>query len=173
MIMRPRFVLVALLAGTPLAGTTAAMADEAACKAVGDAVVKMAETPARETVVIDRPPTTIKSEVVKTADRMYVQVRGQWHSMPYDSRKEAIEARDKMKLSEAACSKEGRQDVDGEATDLYKVHTAVDGHSTDMQLWIAVASGLPIKVESFTVESKMKSEIHLAYDKVVPPAGVP
>lgn len=149
-----------------------AAADEAACRFVGDAVVKMAETPARETVTIDRPPTTIKSDVVKTVDRMYVQAHGQWRSMPYDARREATEAREKLKLADAACSKEGREDIDGEAADLYKVHTAVDGHSTDMQLWISTTSGLPIKVVSVVVESKMRSEIQLAYDKVVPPPGV-
>src|SRR5476649_1976868 len=53
---------------------SSAWADQAACQAIEDALVKMAATPVHETITVERAPTTLKSETIRTADTMYIEV---------------------------------------------------------------------------------------------------
>jgi hypothetical protein len=72
------------------------------------------------------------------------------------------EAREKMKLANAECHREGQEAVDGVQAGVYKVHTRIDGQEAELQLWIVPASGLPVRVTSVHAEGKMKSENRLA-----------
>ena len=80
-----------------------AVADEAACQAVLDAIVKQAAVPVHQKISIESaaaPGKPLQSELIRTGDTLYMQIRGQWTSRPYDSQKAANDARAAMQKAE-------------------------------------------------------------------------
>ncbi len=168
----PNRLCLLLLASLGVLDATRAWADDAACRAIEEALVKMATTPVHETVIVERAPTTLKSETIRTADKTYVEVRGKWMSKPYDSQAEVASVREKMKQEMTDCSRERAEAVDGEAADLYLVHATSAATVAEMKLWISTAKGLPLKVVSMMGGGKMRSEVRMDYVHVGPPPDV-
>src|SRR5713101_4881709 len=74
-------------------------ADDAACQAILDAVIKQATIPVHQKISIESaamPGKTLQSEMIRTGDTLYMQIRGQWTSRPYDGQKAVSEARQAM-----------------------------------------------------------------------------
>jgi len=64
-----------------------AIADDAACQAVLDAVIKQATIPVHQKILIESaaaPGKPLQSEMIHMGDTLYIQVGGQWISRPYD-----------------------------------------------------------------------------------------
>ena len=148
---RASFVAILLLASSSaglLLPALPAAAGEADCKAVMDAVIKQAAVPVHQKVTIESaqaPGRKIESEVIRIGDGLYMQMRGHWMKRPYDAAKAAADAQEAMRKSTHTCSLVRRDSVDGQAADLYKVHTEGPEGVSDGELWISAASGLPLR----------------------------
>lgn len=161
-----------------LAGISAAHAD-GGCQPTLDAMQKLAQTPVHQymhqTAAYRKTPTD--SEVVITADHMYVRTSGQWRAMPFDPKKQAQELRGSAAATRMACRYLRDEAVDGQAAAVYASHDDQgDGTSVDVTMWISKSSGLPLR-QSTDVDvggelGKSHDEVRFDYADVKAPAGV-
>src|SRR5690349_237582 len=103
-----RTALVVAFFGPIVGGTGMARADEAACKAVIASVIKQASVPVHQKISIESaaaPGRKIDSELIRTGDTLYMQIRGQWTKRPYDPAKATADARAAMEKAEHDCTK--------------------------------------------------------------------
>lgn len=171
---RPLFVLVFGVTLGTFAGQ--AQADEAACQAVLDAIVKQATVPVHQTISIESaaaPGKPILSEIIRTGDTMYMQIRGQWTSRPYDGQKAAQDARQAMQKAEHICSPVRSEAVDGQAAQLYSVQSKTEQSTVDSQIWISSATGLPLRQHTeMSGAAKARHDVRFDYANVSAPANV-
>lgn len=166
------------LAVAPMAFVSPSRADEAACKAVFDAVVKQSALPVRQKMTIETdgaPGRRLESEMVHMGDKLYMQINGHWITRPYDARKVTEDARKAMASPDHSCTRVGSESVDGKPADLYSVKSKADnGITTESQIWIAKDRGVPLRQKTVMMppgKPKMQNEVSFAYDNVTAPAG--
>lgn len=155
----------------------AARADDQACEAVLAAMIKQTTVPVRQKITIENPAgrgSPDESETIRVDGMLYVEDLGQWTARPYDSAKAAEAVRQAMQKAEHSCTRLRSEPVDGQAADLYSVHSKTATSSSDAQVWIASATGLPLRYNA-TMEQravKVRSEARYDYANVRAPAGV-
>ena len=153
----------------------AVRADEAACQAVLDAVVKQASVPVHQTISIESaaaPGKPLQSEIIRIGDTMYMQVRGQWTSRPYDSQKAASDARQAMQKAEHTCTRVRSEVVDGQPAVLYSIQSKTEQGRTDSQSWIST-NGLPLRQHTEMLgAAKGRHDVRFDYADVKAPADV-
>jgi len=166
---RAGLIAILLLAAPP------AIAGDADCKAVMDAVIKQAGVPVHQKVTIESgqaPGRRIESEVIRIGDALYMQMRGRWMKRPYDPAKASADAQEAMRKSDHTCSLVRREAIDGQPADLYKVHTEGAEGVSDGEVWISVASGLPLRQRTEMSAQglpKSRHEVVFDYANVKPP----
>lgn len=155
-----------------------AFADDAACKTVLDAVIKQATVPVHQKISIESvaaPGRALQSEMIRTGDTLYMQIRGQWTSRPYDGQKAVNDARAAMQKAEQSCSRVRSEAVDGQAAELYSVQSKTASGGTESQIWISPATGLPLRQHTVMLEggtTKSQHDVRFDYANVHAPAGV-
>ena len=155
-----------------------ARADDAACQAVLQAVLKQAAVPVHQKVTIESaaaPGKPMQNEMIRLGDTLYMQARGQWMARPYDAAKAADDARQAMTKGEHNCTRVRSEAVDGQPAELYRVQSKTATGGSDSQIWISTASGLPLRQAVAMLEQgtvKLKHEVRSDYANVRAPAGV-
>jgi hypothetical protein len=155
-----------------------AQADDAACQAVLQAVLKQAAVPVHQKVTIESaaaPGKPMQNEMIRLGDTVYMQARGQWMARPYDAARAAEDARQAMTKGEHSCTRVRSEAVDGQPAELYSVQSRTATGGSDSQIWISAASGLPLRQTVAMLEQgtvKLKHEVRSDYTNVRTPAGV-
>lgn len=166
-------VLVPLMAVGLSAGT--ARADDAACQAVLEAVIKHAGVPVRQIITIESassPGKPIKSEIIRMGDTLYMLVGSQWVARPYDSQKAANDSRQSMQKAAHTCTHVRSDIVEGKPATLYSVQTKSEQGTSEAEIWIA-ADGLPIRQHTdMQGPSKSRHEVRFDYTNVTAPTNV-
>ena len=170
--MSPRRA-IPLFAIVALGGTLDALpahADDASCKPVSDAMLKLARTPYHEMAT-----TGGRSfEKIYTTSALYIGSGGHWMKMPATP-KDLLDVTRESGLAYSGCKPLRAETVDGQAATVYAVHyqTTTPAASSDAQIWVG-ANGLPLKAESdgLTGPGKGHTSTHMTYGNVQPPAGV-
>lgn len=171
----PSVALFVIACGAAGAG---ARADDAACQAVLQAVLKQTAAPVHQKVTIETaaaPDKPMQNEMIRLGDTFYMQVRGQWMARPYDAAKAADDARQAMTKGEHSCTRVRNEAVDGQPAELYRVQSKTATGGSDSQIWISTASGLPLRQTVAMMEQgtvKLKHEVRSNYANVRAPAGV-
>lgn len=166
------FVIACSVAGV------GARADDAACQAVLQAVLKQTAAPVHQKVTIETaaaPDKPMQNEMIRLGDTLYMQMRGQWMARPYDAAKAAEDARQAMTKGEHSCTRVRSEAVDGQPAELYRVQSKTATGGSDSQIWISTASGLPLRQAVTMLEQgtvKLKHEVRSDYANVRAPAGV-
>ena len=172
--------LAVLVLGTAL-GMFAreANADDAACQAVLDAVIKQATIPVHQKISIESaaaPGKALQSEMIRTDDTLYMQVRGQWTSRPMTARRlQTTRGRRCRKRTTTA-----RAYVAKRSTANLQIFSAskqrLCSGGTESQIWISHASGLPLRQHTVMLEqgnAKGQHDVRFDYADVTAPTGVP
>ena len=173
----PTRLCIPILAAS-LLGAGAAQADDAACQRVLDAILKQGSTPVHQKVSIESaaaPGRPLLSEIIRTNDTLYMQIRGQWMAKPYDPQVSATEARAAMQKAPHTCTRVRSEAVDGQAADLYSVQSKTETFSPESQIWISPSSGLPLRQRTEMQTGgggSNRHEVRFDYSNVTPPAGV-
>jgi hypothetical protein len=155
-----------------------AAADDVACQAVLDSVIKQATLPVHQKISIESaaaPGKPLQSEMIRTGDVVYTQIRGQWTSRPYDSQKAVNDARQAMQKAEHSCTRVRSEAVDGQPADLYSVEAKTASGGTESQIWISSASGLPLRQHTMMLEqggAKGQHDVRFDYTSVRAPQGI-
>src|SRR4029450_2144825 len=87
-----------------------ARADDAACQAVLQAVLKQTAAPVHQKVTIESPAARgkpMQNEMIRLGDTLYMQARGQWMARPYDAAKAAEDARPGLTKGGPRCTRGG------------------------------------------------------------------
>jgi hypothetical protein len=169
----PPFLIALGAAGPALAG---------ACDAPLAAAMKMSTIPYRMQSVTTSgvgnaaDTASTPSEMVATADKMYIHTGGSWHAMarPKDL-SDAITAA--MQEGSVGCSKTGAETIDGAATSVYQIETPDDEDIKSQTVWIADDTQLMVKAE-FQLDvgggdaGKSSTTATFSYTDVTPPPGV-
>ena len=168
-------VVVTLIAAAIGQSGGSAWAGDAECKAVLDAVTKQTTVPVRQKMEMEStqaPGRKMQSELVRIGDTLYMQLAGQWHKRPYDAAKTVADAQEAMRKSNHSCEKVRRETVNGEAADLYKVHSEGPQGTSDAEIWLSVASGLPLRQHTQMTPpsgAKMQHDVTYEYSNVKAP----
>lgn len=172
------------LVSVPLFATVLAImaapgrADDAACQAVLQAVLKQTSAPVHQKVTIETaaaPDKPMHNEMIRLGDTLYMPARGQWMARPYDAAKAADDARQAMTKGEHSCTRVRSEAVDGQPAELYRVQSKTATGGSDTQIWISTATGLPLRQTVAMLEQgtvKLKHEVRSDYANVRAPAGI-
>ncbi|HEY1707987.1 MAG TPA: hypothetical protein VGG10_06965 [Rhizomicrobium sp.] len=168
--MTRRPTIFGLVAGSCLAVSAAAHADDCADLMTG--TLGGAAMPVSVTMTMQAPggkPETSRS--VFTGTQLYVQVGGQWRSMPMTAKDMIDQVHESDRGAKKICHRIGSDTVHGQAATVYTAHVEHQGSIDDNKVWIA---NLPKRV--------LKSDTQIAggqhimaeydYDHVQPPEGV-
>lgn len=159
---------VALLAvAIPQRGALAPPQPSPACKPVIDATHKQSRTPSHVTVVQSGHP---KTEVISLSDATYVRFPQGWvRTGPGFAEDQPDQEGDLPEVYE--CRRLPDATVDGLAASVFNLHTVRDTTVSDGTIWIAKATGLPIKSEGDTTAMGRKAHVSStwSYDNIHPP----
>lgn len=167
------FKLIALIILATLAGGFGALpahADDASCKPVTDASMKMASTPYHEVATVDGKPF----EKIYTTTTLSMRINnGKWLTMP-TTPQEVMDAWRETGSSYSDCKLLRTETVDGQRATVYAAHLHTRMTSAPiqtMQIWIG-ANGLTLKSVSDGMVNghNVHAETHETYDNVQAPA---
>jgi hypothetical protein len=174
--VRVYFIAGALVL-TSLAATPA-HAEDPSCKVVLDALTKLISTPNHSFMQIERAAkgagkatSAGGGETINTGVKRYVKVDDQWTVFPLSTTDLlAQDQENRRKYTEERCSTVGEEVVSGESSVIYSAHFKGELSTTDVRIWIAKRSGLPLKEEMRSGDHHYS--LHHAYDGVRAPDGV-
>lgn len=152
-----------------------AWAGDAECKAILESVTRQASLPVRQKGSMESsqaPGRKFESEMVRTADTLYLQMNGQWHKRPYDPARTVADAQEAMSRSKHSCELVRRDQVGGQPADLYRVHSEGPQGTSDAEMWIGVASGLPLRQRTQMTPpggARMQHDVTYEYTNVKAP----
>ena len=137
--------------------TAPAFADD--CAAVKTAMLNSGHTP--HTAVVTATDAQGKKTVtrqVQTVDNKYVQTAdGKWHAMNI-----AIKDLNENTSSVKTCRQTGSDNVAGESTLVYAVHTYLEGTSGDQKMWVSSKNRI-VKAEITMEGARYTTEYDFAH----------
>ena len=151
-------------------GAAPANAEDPGCKPVFDAMAKLISTPNHTYMQIDSAAKD-SGETINTGAQRYLKVDDQWMISPMTTKDlPALDQENRRKYTEERCSYVREEMVAGEPSVLYSAHFKGELSTSDMRVWIAKRSGLPLK-EQTTSSDHHYSGRHV-YDGIRAPDGV-
>jgi hypothetical protein len=167
--MTVRFIVPGLMAGFVLAASSAAHAEDCADLMAG--MLNGATMPVSVAMTMQAPggqPRT--SHSIFTGSKLYVEVNGEWHTMPMTAKEMTDQVHESDKGAKKSCHRVGSERVNGQASTVYMAHVENQGSVSDNKVWIGDAP-----------KRMLKSDIHIAdgqhimadydYDHIQPPAS--
>ena len=91
-------------------------------------------------------PTRV-SHSVSTEGKLFLEMNGRWVLTKLTMSDMANQMRAELGTAKLSCRRLGEETVDGQATTIYASHVVNRGNVSDNRLWIAKATGLPLKTE--------------------------
>jgi hypothetical protein len=130
-------------------------AEDSGCKPVFDAILRQLTTPyhSRGTMTLV-PGKPQQSESISTGKTIYILQSGKWVISPMTPEQLRQQEQENIKDAKSLCRAMGEESVDGVSAILYSVHEDMDGTVTDGQVWIAKASGLPVRLKMESMDSR-------------------
>ncbi len=151
-----------------------AKADDVACQAVLDAVIKQAGVPVRQVITIESaaaPGKPLRGEIIRLGDTLYMRAGNEWVARPYDAQKAVSDSRQAMQKSPHTCTRVRVDTVDGKEATLYRVLTTSAQGPTESEIWIAV-DGLPVRQQTDVQGTdKALHKVRFEYSNVTAPAN--
>jgi hypothetical protein len=150
----------------------------AACVPLVTADQKQITTPHHTYVTRTRGSQTETNESITTADATYIQVHGQWRRSPLTPQALLAQKQENIKNAKTFdCQLVRDEPVDGTPATLYRAHTVVeDSGTSDVQIWVAKSTGLPLKEEIDAdpddPASKSHTSMRFDYTNIQAPPGV-
>jgi hypothetical protein len=152
-----------------IAAAASAQAPAGSCKPVFDAMLTETMTPHRVVTAMEGEPL---AEAISTADATYVKVKGQWRKSPLTPKDARAQQEENIRdTTVTACTALPDEVVDGTLTTVYHTHyEQKDLGASDATVWIAKATGLPIRTD-VTLQAGRKTSVvtHYYYDHITAP----
>jgi hypothetical protein len=157
---RSMLILAAVLLTLP--AVARAQAANGPCKPVFDAMLEEASTPHHAVTSRSGAP---EGESIATADAIYAKVKGAWMRSPMTPKDMLAQQQDNIRrVTAASCTLLPDETVDGQPAVVYHAHyEQQDRGSSDAKIWIAKATGLPIRSD-VSLQADQKTSITTRYD---------
>jgi hypothetical protein len=142
-------------------------AGAADCKAVFDAMLRVATTPHHTYTTLPGVMTGGKprqSESINTGKAIFLLTEGKWKPSMITPQQTVEIEQDNIKNNKTACRVVRDESVDGVSAILYVIREGEEGEATESQIWISKSSGLPVHVKSDMLDSRY------VYSGIVAPA---
>jgi hypothetical protein len=137
------------------------------CKAVFDAMLRVATTPHHTYTTVPGVMTggkPMQTESINTGKAIFLLTAGKWKPSMVTPQQTLEIEQDNIKTNKTACRVVRDESVDGVGATLYAVREDPDGDATESQIWISKSSGLPVHVKSDMLDSRY------VYSGIVAPA---
>jgi hypothetical protein len=164
-----RLLCVSLLAGL-IATPALAQAPSGPCKAVFDAMLKETTTPHHAASVRNG---AAQGEVIATADAVYVKTKDVWKKSPLTPKAQLEMQQENIRdATSASCTALPDEVVAGKPVSVWHAHYEQrDLGVSESKIWIAKASGLPVRTEvSIQAGEKVSLVTTFDYDHITAPA---
>lgn len=146
------------------------------CQAMMDAGAKQFSVPSHAFMTSTGISSALsQSEMINVNGVTYAMVNGTWMKSPVSVEQLIQQSRAQVASAKAhTCQAMPEETVDGVATSVYTSHTVTATGATDSRVWIAKATGLPIKSEiDMTMgDRKSHTSVRYEYNNVTAPPGV-
>lgn len=141
----------------------------AACRPLVDAMKKQLTTPHHAYMETGTPGSSAKprtSELIGTADAMYVLVSGKWMKSPMGPTEALAQMQENFKTAKAySCERVGPELVGGVPTEVYTSHSDNQGVIADARTWVAKSTGLPVRQqEDVAVDPTTRQHISVRWE---------
>jgi hypothetical protein len=171
--MRLTVCALTLTAATWLVAVPAAAQTAAACQPVFDGMTKQTVTPNHMYLTMTGG-STMTSESITAGGAMYIQMNGKWMRSPTSpSDMKVLQQQDEKKTT-TSCQRLPDETVNGTAEIVFQVHNKGEASTSDGKVWLAKATGLPMRGEEDVLSSATKTHIstRFEYTNVQPPPGI-
>lgn len=170
----PRGLSILILSAAFALPACLARADDVACQAVLDAVVKQAAVPVRQVITIESaaaPGKPLRGEIIRLGDTLYMRAGSEWVARPYDAQKAAGDSRQAMQKTPHTCTRVRVDTVDGKEATLYSVRTTGAQGPTESEIWIG-GEGLPVRQQTDVQGTdKAQHKVRFEYANVTAPTN--
>jgi hypothetical protein len=160
-------------------GTRAAIADDASCKPVFEAITRLVKTPNHQFLVqsSDAPGSAPQSgEMIFTGKTTYILHDGKWQTSTITTEETLQRDEENRKNSKTTCRALRDESVEGVSATVYTLHSESEVGKSDGQIWISKASALPLRQKIDLalngITEKNHVETRFVYSGVAPPAGM-
>jgi hypothetical protein len=131
--------------------STPARALESACKPVFDTLGLMAATPTHvyttETAAFHAGGKPTSSEAIYVGGAVYVKVNGKWIRSAITPEEMLQQEPETQQKSKATCRYLHQEWTNGEAANVYSMHSDTEDAKLNVQLWISRKKHLPLREE--------------------------
>jgi hypothetical protein len=120
-------------------------------------------------------PAPMLSESININGVSYVKIKDRWMKSPMSAQQMIAAAKDQISKAKVyKCSELPDETVNGTAAKVYSSHVESATGMTDTEVWVAKATGLPLKSEIEMNLRGRKSHVSVRYDynNVKAPEGV-
>lgn len=172
-----RISAFSFLIGTGVAARPA-LAEDAVCKTVFDAMTRTITTPNHQYMSSTRganggKPTA--SETINTGKARYIQFGGRWKASAITADEELKQSNENREHNKSTCRFVHDESIDGTNAALYSVHVVTEYGTNDTQVWISKTSGLPVhqKIDidvGAGAAGKTRMDVRFEYSGVAAPA---
>ena len=156
-----RHLAMALLFAAPAAAQTIL----AECQAMITAGEKQFSVPSHAYMTnTGLGPTPMHSEMISINGAAYLLMQGHWMKSPVDPAQLMQQAKQALMTAKSyGCTQLPDEAVGGVATAVYSSHTDMGTGTTDSKVWVAKATGLPVKSETEMTRGEKKSHVSVRY----------
>lgn len=178
--VRPSSWICAIILAAPASIVTpAAIAADASCKPVFDAITRLVKTPNHQFLIqsSDAPGSTPQAgEMIFTGKTTYFLHDGQWQTSTITPEQTLKQDEENRRNSKTSCRAVRKESVEGVSATVYTLHSESAVGQSDGLIWISKVSALPLrqKIELAMngITEKNHVETRFVYSGVEPPAGL-
>lgn len=114
---------------------------------------------------------TRESEEITTGGVIYVKISDKWTTSPITPEAMARQEQENMHNAKVyRCQYERDENIDGEATAVYKAHSENENGPSDAEIWISKSRSLPLRETIDLGAGESHMSVHFDYANVQAPA---
>ena len=161
------YIVFGFTLGQLLIGATP-VAAQGDCQLVLDAGSKVLDTPAHLYFTMNMGGTTQTLESIYAAGAIYVKSGGKWGPSPMSMQESKELDQKNRQTNKTTCRYLKDEPVNGEIAAVYSMHDESPKGTSDAQVWISKAKGLPLRSET-DFSGKNHVSTRYEYGNVKPP----
>ena len=173
------YLICAVILSASALGARAAIAADASCKPVFDAITRLVKTPNHQFLIqsSDAPGSTPQAgEMIFTGKTTYILHDGKWQTSSITPEETLKQDEENRKNSKTSCRAVRDESVEGVSATVYTLHSESEVGKSDGLIWISKASALPLRqkidLAMNGITEKNHVETRFVYSGVEPPAGM-
>jgi hypothetical protein len=161
------YIVFGFTLGQLLIGATP-VAAQGDCQLVFDAGSKVLDTPAHLYITMNMGGTPQTGESIYVAGTMYTKFGDKWSVSPVSLQEMKAMAQKNRQTNKTTCRYLKDEPVNGEMAAVYSMHDESPKGTSDSQVWISKAKGLPLRSE-VDLGDKNHVSTRYEYGNVKPP----